>query len=441
MNILLYTPTFVPIISGVTTRVLHLMAYFEALGHSVCIVTPCTTSAGWVGTATLYVLQSMPLPLIGAQYPSIREPAPLTMGYEFHSICEQFRPDIIHVFGPTSALGSMLAVANPLRIPVIMSYNTDAARLLTACTRKPSATMSKLVDHMGTYVSQFVGINDVQCIIAVSHGSLTNLTQRGLIRVGQCTDVMLPIVDTTIFRPVPPQPRLFKEDGSLRVVFCGRLGAEKRVSLLIEALQYTTYPVQLLIIGDGEQRACLEQEATVATVARHGSVLFVGAVENRLLAPYYCAADVFISASDFETCGLTTLEAMACGLPALLVPHGGAIDHLQDGRTGIACQTSREFAAAMDSLHRDKARHQRLAQSAQQYARGCTIQACGDHLLSRYTQVIRAYSSNLLQTGTSNGGSQLWTSVTATSRVFGHVTNLLSGRVRKQRESSGHNNR
>ena len=419
MKILLYTPTFVPIISGVTTRVLHLMAYFETLGHSVCIVTPCQASAGWVGTASLYILQSVPIPFFEAQYPSIREPFPLTVGHEFHSICERFCPDLIHVFGPTAALGSLSAIADSLQIPVIISYNTDVSGIVATGTGMSSASMSTLIDLMGTQVSRVVGINDVQCILAVSHGSLANLTQRGLIQVGQRTDVMLPIVDTTIFRRVRPQPRLFKEDGSLRVVFCGRLGAEKRVSLLIEALQYTRHPVQLLIIGDGEYRTRLEQEA----MARHGNILFVGAVENRLLAPYYCAADVFVSASDFETCGLTTLEAMACGLPALLFPHGGAIDHLQDGRTGIACETPREFAAAMDSLHMDKAYYQRLARSAQQYAHGCTIQACGDHLLSRYRQVIHTFST----AGTASGGSQFWRSVTTVSRGLGVVADLLYG--------------
>jgi glycosyltransferase involved in cell wall biosynthesis len=348
----------------------------------------------------------------------------LTLGHEFHSICERFCPDLIHVFGPTSALGSLSAIADSLQIPVIMSYNTDIACIVATGTGLPSASMSTLVDLMGTQVSRVLGINDVQCILAVSHGSLANLTQRGLIQVGQCTDVMLPIVDTTIFRTVRPQPRLFKDDGSLRVVFCGRLGAEKRVSLLIEALQYTTHPVQLLIIGDGEYRARLEQEATtVTTVARRGNILFVGAVENRLLAPYYCAADVFVSASDFETCGLTTLEAMACGLPTLLFPHGGAIDHLQDGRTGIACETPREFAAAMDSLQMDRAHYQRLARSAQQYAHGCTIQACGDHLISRYRQVIRTSST----AGTASESSQFWRSVTTASRGLGYVTDLLRG--------------
>jgi 1,2-diacylglycerol 3-alpha-glucosyltransferase len=424
MNILLYTPIFAPVISGVTTRILHLITYFKSRGHSVCIITPCQASVDWVGAATLYVLQSVPLPFFTAQYPDVREPSPLTLGHEFHSICERFRPDVIHVFGPTSAVGSLLPIADSLQIPMLMSYNTDVARAIATCVGLPL----KLVDLALAYASQVSGISDTQCMIAVSHGSLANLTQRGLIRVGQCTDVMLPIVDTTLFRPVRPQPRLFKNDGSLRVVFCGRLGAEKRVSLLIEALQHTTRPVQLVLIGDGEYRTHLEQEATAATVDRQGSIRFVGAVENHLLAPYYSAADVFVSASDFETCGLTTLEAMACGLPALLFPHGGAVDHLQDGRTGIACRTAQEFAAAMDRLHLDKVQYQRLARSAQEYAQGCTVRACGEHLLSRYRQVRQTYSTTLRHTGTSNRSSPLWTSVTTASCAFGYVTALLHER-------------
>ena len=320
----------------------------------------------------------------------------------------------------------MSAIAGSLHIPVVMSYNTDITTLVTTWTGRSSPALLACIDQAGIRCSQVIGIFDVQCIIAVSHGSLANLTQRGLIPAGQCTDVMLPIVNTTIFRPVRPQPRLFKEDGSLRVVFCGRLGPEKRVNLLIESLRYTRHAVQLLIIGDGEHMSCLEKQAAIADVGRGGSIRFVGAVEHHLLASYYCAADVYLSASDFETCGLTTLEAMACGLPALLVPHGGAIDHLQSGRTGIACRTPQEFAAAMDHLHDDQALCKRMARSAQNYARGCTIHACGEHLLSRYRKVIRTFPTTI-RTEKTDPSSKLWSTVATLSRGAGLVKQLIRG--------------
>jgi hypothetical protein len=60
----------------------------------------------------------------------------------------------------------------------------------------------------------------------------------------------------------------------------------------------------------------------------------------------------------------------------------------------------REFAAAMDSIQVETTHYKRLVRSAQEYARGCTIPACGDHLLSRYKQVIDTYSTNPIHTCT-----------------------------------------
>ncbi len=47
------------------------------------------------------------------------------------------------------------------------------------------------------------------------------------------------------------------------------------------------------------------------------------------------AADVFVFPSVFEGLGISLVEALACGLPAIGSRTGGIVDVIDDGRTGL----------------------------------------------------------------------------------------------------------
>ena len=54
-------------------------------------------------------------------------------------------------------------------------------------------------------------------------------------------------------------------------------------------------------------------------------------MKNDRLPPLYRAADAFVTCSTSETYGLTVLEALACGTPAVL-PHCSVFDELWEAR-------------------------------------------------------------------------------------------------------------
>jgi glycosyltransferase involved in cell wall biosynthesis len=94
----------------------------------------------------------------------------------------------------------------------------------------------------------------------------------------------------------------------------GRLDPIKRFDLVIRAAA----PLlddhhRLLIVGDGQIRPDLEAEA-----ARHGvAELVTFAGERHDVAAMLSSLDLFIAASEQETFGLSVLEALANGIPAL----------------------------------------------------------------------------------------------------------------------------
>ncbi len=117
----------------------------------------------------------------------------------------------------------------------------------------------------------------------------------------------------------------------LRIVSAGRLGPEKRFSLLLEACAGLQHDFRLEILGEGPERERLEAQAGKPGLA--GKVTFCGFEVNPF--PRFAAADVFALSSMFEGFPNVLLEANACGTPVVAfdVPGGIAeiIDHGVNG--------------------------------------------------------------------------------------------------------------
>ena len=69
----------------------------------------------------------------------------------------------------------------------------------------------------------------------------------------------------------------------------------------------------LLVAGKGPAKE--DMETLTRDLGLQDKVIFAGFVPDEELPKYYNAADIAVSASKFETQGLTILEAMACGKP------------------------------------------------------------------------------------------------------------------------------
>lgn len=104
-----------------------------------------------------------------------------------------------------------------------------------------------------------------------------------------------------------------------------RLNPYKRIDLAVAA--FNGSPYQLVVVGDGPDRAALEALA-------ESNVSFVGRRPDEEVANYYsgCRAVIFPGEEDF---GLVPLEANASGRPVIAYRAGGALDTVIDGKTGL----------------------------------------------------------------------------------------------------------
>ncbi|WP_051969851.1 glycosyltransferase family 4 protein [Kitasatospora azatica] len=178
-----------------------------------------------------------------------------------------------------------------------------------------------------------------------------------------------------------PRPR---SAGPLRLLFVGRLGVQKNVARLLEAISLLNEPVRLRIVGDGELRGRLEAQA--ARLGLGGSVEFAGGLHGADLVRAYAEADAFVLPSDKEGMPLAALEAMASALPVVATEVPGSAELLR-GVGLLAAPKPAALAAAIDELARDPELHARLGERSAQAARGYSWGAVGERVERVYDTV------------------------------------------------------
>ncbi len=159
-------------------------------------------------------------------------------------------------------------------------------------------------------------------------------------------------------------------DDAFVMLTASRLAAWKRVDRAVRAMARVRSWVPgavLLVAGDGEERARLEQLARETGVA--ASVRFAGAVPQRDVMRYMHAADVFLALADLSNVGNPLLEAMACGMCVVAVDAGDTRDLVTDGRTGRLVDNSQRSGVVKPLEERLADLLVQLAGDAQQRAR------------------------------------------------------------------------
>ena len=140
-------------------------------------------------------------------------------------------------------------------------------------------------------------------------------------RIG-CRDVRLFLDSGLSSNFILREPVFKPSDGSLTLLWAGRMQPRKALPLALEALEQTKdIRVKLLIVGDGEMRRSWEQCAKRLSLG--GRVEFLGRLPWEEMPRLYRCADAFIFTSLQDSFGTQVLEAMGHGLPILTLDHQG----------------------------------------------------------------------------------------------------------------------
>jgi len=127
----------------------------------------------------------------------------------------------------------------------------------------------------------------------------------------------------------------------------GRLIATKGHDLAIEAAGRSGLGLPVVVVGHYPDRA--EEDRLHAVAARHGVPLEIrtGIADDELIA-LYRGAFALLYLATAEPLGLASLEAQACGTPAIVAAEGGLPETVLADRTGFV--VARDAGAAADAL-------------------------------------------------------------------------------------------
>ncbi len=160
--------------------------------------------------------------------------------------------------------------------------------------------------------------------------------------------------------------------GPLKACFVGRLVPYKGLDMLISAAQglLNNNEMTLDVVGDGPARAALEAQAQRLGVA--DKITFHGWVEHKEICRILAACNLLSFPSIREFGGGVVLEAMAVGLPALVVDYAGPGELVND-RVGFKVplgtrdQIITSLAEKLKELAGDPAALQPLGENAKAY--------------------------------------------------------------------------
>ncbi len=308
MNIGLYTDTYFPQISVVATSIRTLKDALERQGHNVFIFTTTDPNVE-KGTVEPNVFRFSSIPFV-----SFTDRRIAFRGlFEATKVAKEVNLDIVHT-QTEFALGTIgKYVAHQLDIPAIHTYHTMYEDYLHYILNGHLLRPYHVKQFVKSYLKNMDG-----CI--APSGRVEDLLKRYGVQIPIRvipTGVDLHGMNGDAERDVRQELGIDKD--APVILTLSRIAAEKKINHILNVMPAIVeeFPnIKFVIAGDGPDVKVLKEQVERLTLEDY--VLFVGNVDHGDVGNYYRMADLFVSASDTETQGLTYIEALAAGTPCVV---------------------------------------------------------------------------------------------------------------------------
>jgi phosphatidylinositol alpha 1,6-mannosyltransferase len=267
---------------------------------------------------------------------------------EIEQAVREFRPDIVHVTGP-SDIGQMGAlIAHRLRVPLAASWHTNLheyaeRRLVPGNGLLPRAWKEALGRGIRESSLRLIGrFYRVARVLFAPNVELMSLVE-GL--TGKPCYLMSRGIDRELFHP----KRRKRDDEQFVLGYVGRLTKEKNIRFLKDLEEGLNArggrSFRIVIVGQGRESPWLLKHLPKATLT--------GVLRGERLADAYANFDAFVFPSHTDTFGNVVLEALAAGIPAVVTNNGGPKFIVEHEKSGFVAKDDSEFIDYADKLRKD----------------------------------------------------------------------------------------
>jgi len=382
MNIVMLTNTYLPHVGGVARSVAAFAAEYRRRGHRVRVVAPEFENqpADETDVVRIPAIQHFN----GSDFA-----APLPVSGLLSEELDAFQPDIVHAHHPYLLGMTAMRIARYRALPLVFTHHTLYEQY-THYVPADSPAFRRFVIELAT---RYANLCDQ--VFAPSESIATLLSERGV-------ETPITVVPTGVevahfaqgdgagFRRMLGIP----EDAFV-VGHLGRLAPEKNLGFLAQAVArfLAAEPrARFLLVGTGPSESAIR-----AVFDREGlgdRLQLAGILQPPELADAYHAMDVFAFASKSETQGMVLTEAMAAGVPVVVLDAPGVREVVRDRRNGrlLRDETAEAFSAALQwlaDLPQEKLRQ--VSQDALATADGFSMARTADKALACY-QALREKS-------------------------------------------------
>jgi 1,2-diacylglycerol 3-alpha-glucosyltransferase len=371
-----FTDTYTPQINGVVTSISLFANELERQGHAVYIFAP-TPRQPKDGPHVIRV-PSVPFMF----QPEMRIAA--VYDARAYGLVKRANLDVIHSHDPFAVGIFGLAMAKRFRLPFVHTYHTLYPEYVhyiwdTWLTRELAERMSRdYCNQCDTVIAPSTKIREALIAWGTRKPIVTLPTGVNVDKYGERDDAG--VADFRTRFGIKPEERL--------LTFVGRLGLEKNIDALVDAMSFIRTPgARLMVVGDGPYRADLERHAKKDHLSDR--VLFTGYLRREDVTHAYHASDIFFFASLSETQGLVVGEALASGLPVVAVDDLAIADAVTDGSNGfLVPEDPKALAQTADRLLGDADLWRRMSAAATERAQELSISNQTHRLVGVYEELL-----------------------------------------------------
>ena len=389
MKILFATESYYPNIDGGAIAQRRLVYELVKKGHEVGVVAPGFSFKNSIeqdNGSTIFRTKGVTLPFYMNNTYHF-SPLPI---FQVKKIIKSFKPDVVDVCSPYPNGGSTLIYAKKYKIPIVGSIHMLPENMLSPFMNSRYYNIMK--KYSWAYLVRFFNWVDWATIPTQTGADM--YVERGL------KTPITPIsngVNTEMFNPKNKGEYLrkqFKIPKENVVLYTGRMSAEKNLDVLMHAIPSVLKEVNahFLFCGSGgSYKEKMKQMTKTLEVSDHTT--FVDFLDWKDYPNIYSLADLFIMPAEAELQSIVTMEAIASGLPAVVVDKG-AVPELVSAGNGFLFESGnhKQLAANIVKILCDRKLKKTMSSKSLELIKNHSMEAVGSQFEKVYENLIDRYN-------------------------------------------------